>query len=183
VGTPSPSGARSAARSTPPPASPIEISPMRPSRATCSSAVSQWPSRAGSPASRITRGAASAVPSRLHAPAPISLARPPWRAASIESASRCAVTASAVLAIEIATAAPCVAESAAARAAPASRSTRRSGCNAESTTAAMKAAAAPGVSKPKSHEPQAGGIGCRRMVASASTPSVPRDPTRSFGTS
>ncbi len=49
--------------------------------------------------------------------------------------------------------------------------------------AARNALAASREGKPSRHEREAGGIGCRRSVTSTSTPRVPSEPTRSFGTS
>jgi hypothetical protein len=96
-----------------------------------------------------------------------------------------------VLATATATAAPSGGKSAGgsgtasrmALSAPAPSNATRSGCSVESIIAATKAAAPATVSKVQSRAPQAGGMGWSRSVTSASTPSVPSEPTMSFGTS
>jgi hypothetical protein len=81
-----------------------------------------------------------------------------------------------------ATPAPAGAMPQARRAAPSSSSTRL-GSSVESVTPATKRWARSGDENPATHVCSNSGAGCRRKVSSTSTPSVPRLPTMSLGTS
>src|SRR5438067_170432 len=59
----------------------------------------------------------------------------------------------------------------------------RSASSEEPSSAARKPSAAARELQAKSHEPVAGGSGWSLSVAPTTTPSVPSEPTRSFGTS